>query len=228
MDSLLLFSGAIVKKWWTLMSCAMFTFLGLYSLVFQKSNAWVIAASVIAGLGLFFWAAFLAWDEEHKARVKAESDLVAPKIDLNWELAGIDFGTRSGEKHLIVENSGAVDAYDLQIQDLSLTPNLKATFDQITRLQPKGRFVTDPWLTGKGISFAPSKARDFEMILFSSGDLPSEYTTLTSGGNLAEIRCPLVVSFKDCSGNRYEASFEFITDTLRHIDKIRYIKRVRL
>ena len=231
MNSLRLFSRSIIKKWWALSSCAVFTLLTLYSLVFHKSNEWVIVFYVIALLGLFFWAAFLAWDEEHKARAKAESDFVAPKIDLSWGPLPMDFGAPASQNHLFVENSGTVDAYDLQIQDVSLTPNLRGRFDPITRLQPKEpkvRGQTDPWLTGEGISAAPSRARDFEMILYSSGDLPTEYTTLTSSGTLAEIRCPLVVSFKDYSGNRYEASFEFITDTLRYIDKIRYVKRVRL
>jgi hypothetical protein len=218
MDGLRLFGAALLKKWLALMSCAVFTFIGLYALVFQKSNGWVVGASFSAAVVLFLCSTFLAWNDEHKARVKAELDLIAPKIDLSWGPTG------SQQKHLMVENGGTVDAYDLQIQDVSLTPNLKGTFDQITRLRPKEILLIDPWLTGKGISAAPSKARDFEMILYSSGDLPQEYTTLTNSGELAEIRCPLAITFKDYGGNWYEASFEFVTDTLRYTDKIRFVK----
>jgi hypothetical protein len=66
MHNLRLFAKTLFKKWWTLMSCAVFTFLGLYSVVFQKSNAWIIGASIAAGLILFMWAAFLVWKEEHQ------------------------------------------------------------------------------------------------------------------------------------------------------------------
>jgi hypothetical protein len=221
MDRLSLFGGALLKRWWALMSCAVFTFIGLYGLILQKSNRWIIGASFFAAIVLFLVAAFLAWNDEHSAKLKLESDVIAPKIDLGWGPNG------SPQKHLIIENSGTVDAYDLQIQDVSLTPNLKGTFDQVTRLRPKGQFIIDPWLTGRGISQAPSKTRDFEMILYSSGDLPQEYTTSTSDGRLAEIRCPLVIAFKDYGGNQYEASFEFVTDTLRYIDKVRFMKVTR-
>ena len=200
------------------MSCAVFTFIGLYGLLLQKSNGWIVGASFSAAVILFLVAAFLAWNDEHNARVKAESDVIAPKIDLGWGPSG------SPQKHLTIENSGTVDAYDLQIQDVSLTPHLKGTFDQVTRLRPKEQFLIDPQLTGRGISQAPSKTRDFEMILYSSGDLPPECTTFTSDGRLAEIRCPLIIAFKDYGGNHYEASFEFVTDTLRYVDKVRFVK----
>jgi len=99
------------------MSCAVFTFIGLYGLILQKSNGWIVGASFSAAGVLFLVATFLAWNDEHNARIKAESDVLTPKIDLGWGPTG------SQQKHLTIENSGTVD---LQIQDVSLPQTSKA------------------------------------------------------------------------------------------------------
>jgi len=69
MIDFLQFGKAIGKRWWALMSCAVFTFLGLYVALMEKSNRWLLVASVLAAIGLFIVAAFGAWhDELTKAR----------------------------------------------------------------------------------------------------------------------------------------------------------------
>src|ERR1700742_3701544 len=75
MGNIFLFCKALIKRWWALMSCAIFTFIGLYALIIGKSNAWIIFASITAAVLLFLVAAFLAWSEEHKYRISAEKSL---------------------------------------------------------------------------------------------------------------------------------------------------------
>lgn len=57
---------ATLAYWWVLMSCAVFTFLGLYAEVFKKDNHWIIRDSfIIAGLSVIV-AIALAWRDEHR------------------------------------------------------------------------------------------------------------------------------------------------------------------
>jgi hypothetical protein len=73
--SLLLYLNALWKYWWALMSCAVFTGLGVYAAWQEKSNHWVVGASIVAALILFLVAAFLSWNEEHRLRMVAEAQL---------------------------------------------------------------------------------------------------------------------------------------------------------
>jgi hypothetical protein len=67
------------------MSCAVFTGLGVYAAWQEKSNHWVVGASIVAALILFLIAAFLSWNEEHRLRVIAEAQLAdrRPRFLLN-------------------------------------------------------------------------------------------------------------------------------------------------
>ena len=77
MDRLWLFIREWFREWWGLMGCAAFTFLGIYIAGANKSNAWVVGASVILGSAFFFAASYRAWLRQHDARLKAEADLNA-------------------------------------------------------------------------------------------------------------------------------------------------------
>jgi hypothetical protein len=57
---------AVRKHWWPLMSCALFTLLGMWVLYADKSNAWALRGTFgIAGFCLF-WAEYRAWLDEHR------------------------------------------------------------------------------------------------------------------------------------------------------------------
>jgi hypothetical protein len=56
------------------MSCALFTFLGLYVVYFGKSNKWLITASAAAAVGLLLFAAYQVWREEHCENVRLKAD----------------------------------------------------------------------------------------------------------------------------------------------------------
>jgi hypothetical protein len=67
------FGLALGKKWWVLMSCALFTGLGMWVLYADKSNAWATRATFsLAGFCLLV-ACYLAWHDEH-ARVAVLED----------------------------------------------------------------------------------------------------------------------------------------------------------
>ncbi|HEV3040594.1 MAG TPA: hypothetical protein VHA33_22715 [Candidatus Angelobacter sp.] len=57
------------------MSSAIFTFLGIYTLIFHKSEHWLIVASFIAGALLSYLACFLTWKEERNKVSQLEMDI---------------------------------------------------------------------------------------------------------------------------------------------------------
>jgi hypothetical protein len=76
-----LFFKAVGKYWWTLMSCAAFTFLGIAAAYFSKSNLWIVRGSfVLAGLFLLV-GCFLAWSDEHRKVNTLQEQLAQAKED---------------------------------------------------------------------------------------------------------------------------------------------------
>lgn len=65
------FIKALSKEWWSLMSCAVFTIIGLYSAIRNKSNTWVVVASFVAAVLLFCVAAYRTWKHEYDAKIEA-------------------------------------------------------------------------------------------------------------------------------------------------------------
>jgi len=72
MRSLGLFLAALGRRWWALLSSAVFTMIGLYALITGKSNHWIVAVSIAVGVILFLFASFGAWKEQYDARIAAE------------------------------------------------------------------------------------------------------------------------------------------------------------
>lgn len=66
---------AIGKHWWALMSCAAFTFLGLYIAWANKNTGWTVRGIFGLALALLFVASFLAWLDEHQKRILLEKSL---------------------------------------------------------------------------------------------------------------------------------------------------------
>jgi hypothetical protein len=57
---------ATLAYWWALMSCAASSILGLYALVFQKDNHWLVRSSFIFAGVFIIVAIALAWRDEHR------------------------------------------------------------------------------------------------------------------------------------------------------------------
>jgi hypothetical protein len=63
---LLLWIKAVARHWWALMSCAIFTLIGVYSAYANMSNDWVVRTTLSAAVLCLFIGCFLAWRDEHE------------------------------------------------------------------------------------------------------------------------------------------------------------------
>ena len=60
-----LFTAALFKHWWELMSCAGFTILSVYIAATNKGNGWVVGGSAFLAAVFFTVAAYRTWRDEH-------------------------------------------------------------------------------------------------------------------------------------------------------------------
>src|SRR6266852_6184173 len=67
---MLLFLKTILRHWWALMSCAVFTLLGIWATYAQKDRLWIVWASIGLALVCFVVAAYRTWSDEHEAWAK--------------------------------------------------------------------------------------------------------------------------------------------------------------
>jgi hypothetical protein len=63
---------AVAKHWWALMSCAIFTGIGIYAAWANKTNEWAIRASFTAAALCIFIACYLAWRDQHNELLESE------------------------------------------------------------------------------------------------------------------------------------------------------------
>ena len=92
--------NAVRKHWWPLMSCALFTGLGMWIFYADKSNAWAIRATfALAGFCLLI-ACYLAWHDEHTrvAAVEDEKRKLQNKYFDERPLLGIETHSVEGPK----------------------------------------------------------------------------------------------------------------------------------
>jgi hypothetical protein len=75
------FIRAVGKHWWALMSCAIFTGLGVFIAWGNKSNAWAVEASFAAAVICVFIACYLAWRDEHKLFIAEKERNQRPDIE---------------------------------------------------------------------------------------------------------------------------------------------------
>jgi hypothetical protein len=60
-----LFITTLFKRWWQLMSCAAFTFLGVYVAATGKGNGWVVGGSAFFAVVFFTLAAYGTWKDTY-------------------------------------------------------------------------------------------------------------------------------------------------------------------
>ena len=79
-----LYLAALGKRWWALMSCAVFTILGLIVLAWGKSNKWNLWVTFGVAMAMLLLASFLAWLDEHRTvlseRLKNENPDIKGEI----------------------------------------------------------------------------------------------------------------------------------------------------
>jgi hypothetical protein len=89
--SIVRFLNAVGKHWWTLMSCAVFTLLGMWVLYASKNNGWALQATFGLAVFCLFWACFLAWRDEERKVKELEGELrtlkasaIVPPVQNNY------------------------------------------------------------------------------------------------------------------------------------------------
>jgi hypothetical protein len=94
------FGLALGKKWWALMSCALFTGLGMWIFYADKSNAWAIRATFALAAFCVLIACYLAWRDQH-VRVRVLEDEKSKLQDRYFDerpLLGIETHSVEGPK----------------------------------------------------------------------------------------------------------------------------------
>jgi len=164
MNNILAFAMAFIKRWWALMSCAVFTILGLYCLITNKTNSWLIGASFVASAFLFVVAGFLAWNDEHRERMTAEQQLrdEEPKIMFSL-LSEPDWTSLDsfGEYVFTVTNYGKRPARYLRIEPIdSVAGVFRLNFQDTDILPGDGHYrAIQHWISEGTVNGAPLDKR---------------------------------------------------------------------
>ena len=79
----------LVKRWWTLMSCALFTILGTYAAYAAKDGAWIVRGTFVLAVVCAILAPVLEWRREKKKRVAAEEALASIPLTLDLVIEAI-------------------------------------------------------------------------------------------------------------------------------------------
>jgi hypothetical protein len=149
-----------------------------------------------------------------------------PEIFLHYDLpdqARNYPGLGISDKEIIVENTGDIDAYEVQVEDIALAPErCAATFLSIPRLPAHSKKEVP--LTLRGSHVPEHKPSHFEMILYASD---AEKGSPDAQGRLW-FTTPISVVFRDYGNSWYRARFTFRSDDWFHFAEIRLEKRERI
>jgi hypothetical protein len=118
---IILFLNAIIRYWWALMSCAAFTFLGIYVAAFNKGRDWVLWGSFLLGITFLLVAAYKAWLTEYDKRTAEKRHLSADVQILKEGLARRQQGWAEEKRQL-----------DANIQNLKEEVARKHPYDEST------------------------------------------------------------------------------------------------
>jgi len=87
MENIPAFLAAMWMHWWPLMSCAVFTALSVIATrIKEDPGKWIRRGSATLAIFFFGLASFFAWNDEHKARLSAESQLKESAPQLSAEI----------------------------------------------------------------------------------------------------------------------------------------------
>ena len=97
-NPILLFTAGLLKRWWALLSCAVFTVIGVYAAATNKANSWIVGATAVAAVAMFIVAAYLTWKDE---RSKYTTELARnQRPDIQGEVGVTGYGINSeGQEH---------------------------------------------------------------------------------------------------------------------------------
>src|SRR5436189_3776654 len=86
------------------MSCAAFTFLGIWVAAANKGRDWLLWSSFGLGLAFVLFAAYKAWADEHEAWVREHEKVAAltEKLDVTITVHGICAHVAVGSRSVVV------------------------------------------------------------------------------------------------------------------------------
>jgi hypothetical protein len=101
---LLLFLKAIFHYWWALMSCAAFTFLGIWATFGNKGRDWVLWSSLVLGVVFLLFAAYKAWAREHQSWKDEHQtvEMLTAKPDVTFAVHGIFAHVAQGDQLFVI------------------------------------------------------------------------------------------------------------------------------
>jgi hypothetical protein len=70
-----LYCKAVGRHWWALLSCALFTGLGVYILCAHKSNEWAVKATFALAALCLLIACFLAWRDQYRLTEASNAEI---------------------------------------------------------------------------------------------------------------------------------------------------------
>jgi hypothetical protein len=85
--SVVLFFKALFKHWWVLMSCAAFTFLGIWTAYASKGREWLLWSSGLLAVVFLAVAAYRTWLTEHRRLLETMNETAETIRSLKEELA---------------------------------------------------------------------------------------------------------------------------------------------
>lgn len=153
--------------------------------------------------------------------------LPAPEIFVHYERseAAQRFpGILPQHKQLIIENTAGIDAYEVQVKDLSIEPShCKATFLPISRLAAHSKYALTTKMIGKYVP--DSRETDFTLVFCGCGR--EEPWPVDENGRVW-FTLPIVIVFRDYEEQWYKATFKFRSDDWFTFPEIRLESRERI
>lgn len=207
------------------MGCAIFTLLGLYVTVAGKSNKWLIAATIIAAIGLFIVAAYGAWDHENLKLEKAEcklSELEEQLTDKGPQLTIERWGAHQNPVHpndaiqhgFYMRNFGET-AYSVKVESFTIaTPygmRQRISSVETSNIANDNEGFVPVFIENR----SPVFRWQLEELLLES----------CSGQADAKPVIPIAVIYIDARGRHYRATWDLIYIPIRREIKFKFIKR---
>jgi hypothetical protein len=244
--SLLRFLDAVRKHWWPLMSCAVFTLLGMWVLYANKSNAWALQATFGLAVFCLFWACFLAWRDKEKEVEELKTKLEGLEASrnaspvVNVQISGLNQTATDGPPRLGMRVISLFDSSRTYIGG----PTIMEVEFRLCLLsgRPATSVTIQPVYSGKGyfsihfgtLSFV--RGSEEQIIGFeikrNERSLPRNRAGLPewgmgdflwdSGIDSGIETSPIILNFRDgaaCLEQRFRMTFDFNTRTLSIIDE---------
>jgi hypothetical protein len=89
--------------WWALMSCAVFTLIGIIQLLYRKSANWTIWAIFGAAFGLLLVSSFLAWQDQYQENQAARDAGALPFLDVRVNMFQPNESDKKGTAIVYIE-----------------------------------------------------------------------------------------------------------------------------